>query len=589
MIEEHKVMRGKYHKLWGILFVTMLQVILLLVIFSYKNAEKAPKSEYLESFGVQITTREDNFTCNVSWWQKEESSENEYYLTIPYFAKNGTVKANFVSGSDVYLNGEKLKNGGKISALPEGESVISCANREYRLFVIYGSDIPTVHITTDSGSMETVYADKTYKEAGSAAVLSEDGVVYKGRLDYITIRGNYTSTLAKKPFNIKFLEETDLFGMGKSKKWCLLANYLDDTRLKDKIGYDFAEEIGLDFSPESIVVDLYINEEYVGNYTLSERIEVTEDRINITDLGEMNEKANQGVGLEELELGGTRGDESYLECGSSKWVELLNTPEELAGGYLLEFELASRYDDEISGFITNYGQPVIVKSPEYASKGQVSYIQTYYQEFEDAVLSDDGYNSLGKHYSEYIDVASFAKLYVYQEFIKNLDGVSTSLFFYKEVGEKMVAGPVWDVDLGFGSYIERNGVKMNDPESLWITGSHLSDELSEKYSLFSLLFKHYDFREEARKQWETCFVPNIDDLLLNLDEQYEINKESIALDKFKWSSGSDPRQVQSTMEEAIETLKKFITQRTEFLSKVFSDKEFLLYGQWNDSNYLPDY
>ena len=574
-------MRRKCHKLWGILIVTLLHAILLAGVFCCKKTEEAPVSEYLDSFGIEVTTKEKDFSYTIKWWTKENAQENEYYLTIPGFAKDQKVKVDYIAGSDVYLNGEKLKSGMKITALAEGENTLTCAEKEYSLYVIYGSDIPVVHIKTDSGSMDSIYADKRYKESGYATILWENGIAYEGSLEYLTIRGNYTSTLVKKPFNIKFYEKKDLFDMGASKKWCLLANYLDNTMLKDKVGYEFADSVGLTYSPESILVDLYINDEYVGNYTLSERIEISEDRINIADMEEMNERLNQGIDFETLEIGGVRGDESYLELGSSKWVDLPNSSAPESGAYLIEYELASRYDDEISGFISNYGQPIIVKSPEYASEEQVSYIQNYYQEFEDAVLSEDGYNALGKHYSEYIDMESYAKLYVYQEFIKNLDAAGTSLFFYKEAGEKLVAGPVWDVDMGFGGSYEREGISMSDPESLWVTVGHLSNELSDKNSIFSLLCQHQDFRIEAKKQWMEYFEPNIDGLLENIDEKYKKNKESVVLDKYKWNFGGTYQETEKWMDQNIQTICDFISKRSDYLSKTYSDEK------WESSNYLP--
>lgn len=576
-------MKRKCNKLWGIAILLILQMVLLIFVVRLKNQTETPTSEYLDSFGVEVSTETRDFACLIRWWQKENSQENEYYLTLPYFAQNRSVKVNFVSGSDVFLDGEKLKNGMTLSKLEEGVHEIACADRDYRLCVIYGSDIPTVHITTDTGTMEHIYADKHYKESGFATILNTDAVEYQGNLDYITIRGNYTSTLAKKPFNIKFLGEADLFDMGASKKWCLLANYLDNTMIKDKIGYDFADEVGLTFSPESILTDLYINGEYIGNYTLCERIEISESRININDLGEWNERLNQEIDFETLELGGVRGDESYLELGSSMWVNIPNTPEPSKGAYLIEYELASRYDDEVSGFISNYGQPIIVKSPEYASQEQVQYIQQYYQAFEDAVLSDNGYNAQGKHYSDYIDVESYAKLYVFQEFIKNLDAAGTSLFFYKEEGKKLVAGPVWDVDLGFGYPIERDGVNMADPNSLWVAGGHLSNELSDKCSVFTLLCKHEDFRMEATKQWKKYFIPRVDAMLNNVSQIYEESRESIILDKFKWNSDAFYEQVAQSMDGNISTMGDFISQRADFLTNTFFSEK------WKSSNYLPYY
>ena len=389
------------------------------------------------------------------------------------------LKANCISGSDVWLNGILVNNGEVIPQLVEGHNSILCAGLDYSLYVIYGSDIPTVHITTASGSMENVYEDIDYKESGYVTILSDDKIEYEGELEYIKGRGNYTWTRRKKPFNIKLKEKANLFEMGSAKKWTLLANYLDDTMLKNKLGFDFADEIGLDFSPESVLTDVYIDGEYIGNYTFCESVEVRKSRVNITDLEELNEKANEGLNLEELELGGIRGEKSHLEFGSSKWVELPNTPEVITGGYLLEFELDVRYDEEICGFVSEYGQSVNIKSPKYASREQVEYISSYYQEFEDAVLSGDGYNHLGKHYSEYIDVESFAKMYVFQEYVKNLDAGLSSFFMYKDVGGKMTVGFVWDLDSAFGRATEREGIRMDDPTGLWVTDGHLHGDLSD--------------------------------------------------------------------------------------------------------------
>lgn len=574
-------MRRKYGKLWGIAILLMLQMMLLIFIVQLNSETEAPTSEYIDSFGVEVATEKNDFTSLIKWWQKENAQQNEYYLTLPHFAKDRQIRVSFLSGNDVFLDGVKLKNGMRLPKMEAGNHEITCADRNYRLCVVYGSNIPTVHITTDTGTMEHIYADKHYKEPGYATILNQEGVEYQGNLDYITIRGNYTSTLAKKPFNIKFLGEADLFGMGASKKWCLLANYLDNTMIKDKIGYDFADEIGLTFSPESILTDLYINGEYIGNYTLCERIEISESRIAINDLGEWNERLNQGIDFETLELGGVRGDESYLELGSSMWVNVPNTPEPSKGAYLIEYELASRYDDEVSGFISNYGQPIIVKSPEYASQEQVKYIQSYYQAFEDAVLSDNGYNAMGKHYSDYINVKSYAKLYVFQEFIKNLDAAGTSLFFYKEEGEKLVAGPVWDVDLGFGYPIERDGVNMADPNSLWVAVGHLSNELADKESIFTILCKHLDFRMEASRQWKDFFVPQIDTLLKNAEEVYENGKKSIVLDRFKWGQESTLTEMEEQTEGNIKYLYNFISQRAIFLTDTYVSEN------WLSSNYLP--
>ena len=80
----------------------------------------------------------------------------------------------------------------------------------------------------------------------------------------VKVRGNSTSSGAKKPYNIKLSAKKDVLEMGRAKKWCLLANMYDKTMLRNKLSYDFAAEIGMDFVSSSEFVELYLNGEYRG-------------------------------------------------------------------------------------------------------------------------------------------------------------------------------------------------------------------------------------------------------------------------------------------------------------------------------------
>lgn len=565
-------------------FLAVLAVLLVSVL--YVDIQVFAEENGLETFGVCITTETKDYTYTVNWWQKQEAPvENEYYITVPYSARNQILTASFNGKGSVLLNGKMIANGSELNSLKEGKNLLKCGEKEYVLYVIYGSDIPVIHITTKTGELTNVYEDKSYKEPGYAAVLDKNGIVHEGELEYIKGRGNSTWTnYEKKPFNIKFKEKVNLFGMGQAKKWCLLANSLDNTMLRSKLASDFADTVGIYFSSQSVIVDLYVNDEYIGNYTLMENVEIGNNRVNITDLEELNELANPDVIFEELELAGVRGKDSYAQTGSCKWVEIPNTLDVLSGGYLIEYELASRYNKEVSGFVTDYGQPVILKSPEYASKEQVEYISNYYQEFEDAARNSDGYNEKGKHYSDYIDVDSMAKMYVLQEFLKNLDAGLTSFYYYKDVDGKLVAAPAWDFDSAFGRDYERNGVHMDDPEGLWATNGKLHNELSDKSTILSIMCRHVEFRELAQKQWEKYFQPNTEELLLNLETLYRQNYASIIADKCKWANLGDYSETAVWVCDSVEKLKDFIAARTAFMSDMFSENKCHIGYQANGGN-----
>lgn len=73
---------------------------------------------------------------------------------------------------------------------------------------------------------------------------------------------------------------------------------------------------------------------------------------------------------------------------------------------------------------------------------------------------------------------------------------------------------------------ERNGVNTADLNGKWATGEYLQNQLSDKYTIFSLLCRHNEFREEAQRQWKEFFEPKIEELLLEMEILY--NENSVA-------------------------------------------------------------
>ncbi len=545
-------------------------ILLFLMLVGCGLSVYAEENTNIINFGITAETPDKEYEYAVNWWQSEKAEDNQYYITLPYAVQGQSVTLNCTGQGSIYYDGAPVYSGMRIQAFAEGQHIISCMDQEYTLQVMYTSDIPALFIQTESGSMEEIYAEKEHKEPGYAVILRDNRILYEDKLEYIKGRGNATWDYEKKPFNIKFEKKINLFEMGKAKKWTLLANYLDDTLLKNKLACDLADAVGLPFSSKSILLDLYIDGEYYGNYTLIESIEIGENRVDITDLEKANEQANPKVEMKHLDLKGTRGLYSYLETGSYKWAELPTSPGVINGGYLLEFELADRYDDEACGFISNYGQPVILKSPEYASKEQVAYISDYYQDFEDAVLSKDGYNTKGKHYSEYVDMETMAKMYVFQEYVKNLDAGLTSFYIYKDVNEKMMIGPVWDFDSSLGRYKERNGVQMADPKGIWVAESYLLGELSDKKTILSLMCAHEDFRRLAKQQWEDAFEPNMNAFFSQIEQLHTENRQSIVADKCKWKNRGNYELTYEWVDDCVDTLSEFASERSEFMRELFS-------------------
>ena len=303
----------------------------------------------------------------VSWYV----SSGKYFLFLPADTDLTAAKVYFTASGDVTVDGAPVVSGDSAAAFTAGTHTLSCGDATYPLTVLQSSALPTVFIETASGSLNYLLANKENKEPATIRVYENGELTLDKELKQIKGRGNSTWTeCPKKPFNIKFDKKTALLGMPKAKKWSLLANYKDDSAIKTPAGLELGRTLGIPYTSECRNADLYLNGEYYGNFSVCESVEVGENRVEITDLEKANETANPGVEIEALPRGGTGANgsvQNHTVKGSMKWVNIPNNPADISGGYLLELDFGVRYNEEVSGFVSNYGQWVVVKSPEYAS------------------------------------------------------------------------------------------------------------------------------------------------------------------------------------------------------------------------------
>ena len=547
--------------------LTLLSVLALLVCC----AVFASAASDIALFGVVADV--NGTAVQINRWE----NEGKLYLFLPADADTSSLQVELEAASEVKLDGTAVADGDIIS-LPTGTHTLATADKSYTLYVLQSANVASVHITTESGSMDYVHADKSNKEAADIIIIDDGEVIVEKELEYIKGRGNSTWKYVKKPYNIKFDKKIDLFGMGKAKKWSLLANYNDESVLRNYIALNLAQDAGIVYTSEQVYVDLYINNEYYGNYTLTESVEVGETRVNIRDL----EGETEDVNTEELDsysLGGAQvKDYEELKGGTQKWVNIPNDPDDITGGYLLECELPSRYVDEVSGFISNRNQPIVVKAPEYASEAQVKYISALYQEFEDALFSETGYNSLGKHYTEYIDVESFVKMFVFQDYVKNLDVGQTSFYMYKDAGSDVfVAAPVWDFDYALGNNYQLNEGDLKDPEGWWAGIRFYRTANDSKYQpiILAALFKHDDFFAQAVDAWQNTFAPILtDDYIADIKAFSQDLTASAVSNAIRWNifetATYDETAAKYTSYVNSDVIKFMKTRRSEF-NRGYSD------------------
>ena len=455
-----------------------------------------------------------------------------FYLFLPTGVDNTNLTLWETYGEDVFIDEKIVVNGNKYE-LSVGQHNVRIGDYTATLEVMKSANVPSIFIKTqDKDGLSYLTWSKDNQLTGEIAFVDTDGNVTAVDMERINGRGNTSwnvgSTYGKYPFNIKLKEKTNVFGLGNNKKWCIIAQVFDESLIRNVLANDLSKAAGIEYTPNAENADVYFNGEYIGTYLLSQRVDL----------------------------------------GKNKLIQSED-------GYVVEFELMERYDAEENKFRTSRGQAVIVKAPDTVTEEKVNEIQDYIQRVEDAIYSENGYNSNGEHYSELIDVDSFVKVYLINEFSMNLDGGATSFYMYKDGNDKLKAGPVWDFDWAFGSHESRDGVNLVDGTSWYIKNKRMYD--GDDLALMAKLCTHPEFWGKVKSEWAYSFrgyvvaqaeggnLTSIDEYLKKYEATAAMNftRFNILPMAYMWGSSDTG----STYEENMEFLKNYYRRRIEFLDK----------------------
>ena len=521
-------------------------------------------------FTISVQPFEDEST-KIDWWYC--FSEDRYYLFLPAGTDTASLRL-FFTGDELTLNGEKVKNGKKTGLLTaNAELTAESGGETYALTVLCSERIPAVFIHTASGSLDEIHRKKENKEAATLTLAENGGLtLLNAPLKHIKGRGNTTwyNAIGKRPYNIRFEEKTDLLGMGAAKKWSLLANYFDDTLLRNTIALDAARRMEIPYAVDCRPVDLYINGGYLGNYLVCESVQVDPERVDIRDMEKENEAANPGVDLETVESEHD-GEPGVITEGTRQWSVLPNTPPGKDGEYLLELDLSTKINYEPSGFFSSRGQCVIIKSPEHATESQVNRIADIYQAFEDAMYAPDGVNAEGKSWLDYIDLPSFVNCYMLLEYTMDADFTRTSFFMtLDEKTEVFKAGPAWDFDIVFGNFKDGTFRFLNPRYAeVWsIYGNEM-----QQHSLFYCLLQFPAFRDAAKARWAELSAMMHGAMPEAFVSYYYENRASALMNFCRWEllPGSAFAEKARYYEQKVWSIWSFLGDRASALDRGFKD------------------
>lgn len=394
-------------------------------------------------------------------------------------------------------------------------------------------DVAVINIVTETGGDVTSKED--YIRASFTLKDNAGRDIEVGSMR-IRGRGNATWNMEKKSYRLKFDDDICLMstvsgGTTMNKDWTLLANHCDKSHLRNITAMSIGRELeGIDWSPYTELVEVYLNGEYRGVYMLSEQVEAADQRVEIKD--------------------GEKDDIGFL-------LELDNYA---AGEFL-------------SDYIRVGDKRYSVKS-DFKDKDQVTALQLHM----DTLLNIAKEGDRAK-VEEHFDLDSILDMYILQEFVRNGDAGYSSFFMYVDSphGKLHFIAP-WDFDLAMG-----NSYHTESPEGLQV--AHKTEGngnyISTSNPWFAALIKHKWFREMIRDR----YTEKMDDMLRVVDECCEYGYDNIEalnrnFDKWKVLNKQINQEPDAILrlrsaELNIDYLKNWLHTRSAWLEKTFNSALFL--------------
>ena len=458
------------------------------------------------------------------WYNEKEKC---FYYFVPSYADLSNSSLALDKNKEAMIDDEEYSGNKEIGdRLYNTEYLMDYNNKQSKIIFAKSENVSTMYVTTATGSMEAVLQSKKHKEVAKITIVDKNGKIDIEKTDsYIKGRGNTTWSYEKKPFSLIFCSPESILGMGQSSKWVLLANAIDYSAIRNAIVFDTAHKVGLHDTSEYAFVDLYLNGEYYGLYTLCQSVETLYERSE------------------------ARQDDSYLFTAESK-------------SRLSEANYAIYVDSDTS--------IIDVRSPEKLSTDEENEAQQIIRNVEDAITEG------GSALESVIDIDSWAKKYLIDEIFENCDAGFTSSFFYsntKDGSTKVYGGPIWDYDRSLGNTHCYLGTASN-PECIFADQDY-------KILWYSKLNSDPNFHDMVINSFEKDFIPVlqalIDGGISNYSKEILYAKKN---DDIRWNMDSSGEYDDMT---------GFLSRRLSFLKRIWLDHEDFVEVGYYTPNLSRDY
>jgi len=455
------------------------------------------------------------------------------------FASMASVPKLFIFRNDGGFNATHLKNGVSIThSTTDTNTMMQFTDEDGNIHdipisaidscVVRQTDIPTLHLTLPD------YPDRTDlwdKETYINCTLDIEGNGYCEDMSDLELqvrgRGNSTWTKPKKPMRLKFPKKISLFGLAKQKNYVLLANYIDDSLLKNAVAYWIAQRIGMPYANHTVPVDVTINGTHRGSYLLTEKVGINSGSVDIDE----------------------------------------------AKGIL--FELSTEFDEPYKFRSYLYDLPVMVKDPDFDELAEDN--PDGPTAAERLKLWKDDFNSAERlaassKAAQAFDIESFVRGVLLLNLAANNEiGYPKSFYIHKEaLGSDALykMGPAWDFDVAF-NFLSANsdGTPKNTPpdRKLWIN------------PLLDDIVKCPEFMPLYKEKLQNFASDDLPDLLRFIKDYAAQIEPSAKIDSQIWPETTIGqwylRRPATDVQARAEELCKWLTRRMEFLLENASNSQ----------------
>ncbi len=340
----------------------------------------------------------------------------------------------------------------------------------------------------------------------------------------IRTRGHSTRFMPKRPYRIRFDQNTSIFGMKAAKNYILLANYLDRSLVRNSLVAYMSQFFDTTLYPlDYRFVDLVINQEYRGQYLLIERVEFQKNRLDI----EPNLTLDDAGFMVELDF------QVYVQNQGNEnleWFKMNDKP-----------------------YVIKEPNPLTTQGYQFR---HTRYMNDYFHATRTALIQKT-------NVADYIDIENWIDYFMIQEISKNVDVGWGSVYMVKPSGEKLKHMPLWDFDLAFGNadYVDYN------PEGHWGWADY------EKNELFTLLMgvtairnrfkaKLIEFERDVLPLILAWLTANESRLMILSEENFNL----WPMDTCEgWCPIPEPLRGLTSIAQQFDYLRDFLTQRITWM------------------------